>query len=121
MPLAVVVAAGVAVNDGAIEEHRQHLLHGKFGSASVDADAQLVQHVDCPLAQPAAKHIGATLFGQKPRHRAMLMFGCLQHLGIDDLSVFDIENGDLWSLSEVLLQYALIGWDGYSLIHDNRV
>ena len=38
MPLAMVVAAGVAVNDGAIEEHRQHLLHGKFGSASVDAD-----------------------------------------------------------------------------------
>ena len=39
MSIAVMVAAGVAVNDGAVEEHRQHLLHGKFGSASVDADA----------------------------------------------------------------------------------
>ena len=39
MPLAMVVAAGVAINDGAIEEHGQHLLHGKFGSASMDADA----------------------------------------------------------------------------------
>ena len=39
MPLAMVVAAGVAVNDGAVEEHRQYLLHGKIGSTSVDADA----------------------------------------------------------------------------------
>ena len=39
MALAVVVTAGIAVNDGAVEEHRQHLLHGKFGSASMDADA----------------------------------------------------------------------------------
>ena len=39
MSLAVVVAAGVAVNDGAVEEHRQHLFHRKLGSASVDADA----------------------------------------------------------------------------------
>lgn len=39
MSLAVVVAAGIAVNDCAVEEHGQHLLHGKFGSASVDADA----------------------------------------------------------------------------------
>ncbi len=41
MPLAMMVAAGVTINDGAVEEHGQHLLHGKFGSASVDADAQL--------------------------------------------------------------------------------
>ena len=80
MPLAVVVAAGVAVNDGAVEEHGQHLLHGKLWRASVDADAQLVQHVDRPLAQAAAKHIGAALFGQKPRHRAVLMLWCLQYL-----------------------------------------
>ena len=39
MPLAVVVTAGVAVNDGIVKEHGQHLLHGKIGSASVDADA----------------------------------------------------------------------------------
>jgi hypothetical protein len=39
MSLAVVVAAGVAVNDGIVEVHGQHLLHGKFGSASMDADA----------------------------------------------------------------------------------
>ena len=80
VPLAVVVAAGVAVNDGAVEEHRNDLLHGKLGSASVDADAQLVQHVDCPLTQAATKHIGAALFGQEPWHGAVLMFGCLQHL-----------------------------------------
>ena len=120
MPLAMVVAAGVAINNGAVEEHRQHLFHRKFGSASVDADAQLVQHVDRPLAQAATKHIDAALFGQEPRHRAVLMLWCLQHLGIDDLSVFDIENGDLWSLSEVLPQYTLIGGDGYSLIHNDR-
>ena len=80
MPLAVVVAAVVAINDGAVEEHRQHLLHGKFWSASVDADAQLVQHVNRPLTQSTAKHIGAALFGQEPRHRTVFMFGCLQHL-----------------------------------------
>ena len=39
MPLAMMVAAGVTINDGAVEEHGQHLLHGKFGSACVDADA----------------------------------------------------------------------------------
>ena len=39
MTLAVVVAAGVTVYDGAVKEHRQHLLHGKLGCASVDADA----------------------------------------------------------------------------------
>ena len=50
MPLAVMVAVRVAVNDGAVKEHRQHLLHRKFGSTSVDEDTQLVQHVDCPLS-----------------------------------------------------------------------
>jgi hypothetical protein len=39
MPLAMVVTTGVAVNDGIVEVHGQHLFHGKFGSASVDADA----------------------------------------------------------------------------------
>ena len=43
MSLAVVVAAGVAVNDGAIEKHRQHLLHRKFRSTGMDTNAQLVQ------------------------------------------------------------------------------
>lgn len=43
MPLAVVMAAGVTVNDGAIEKHRQHLLHRKFGGAGMDTNAQLVQ------------------------------------------------------------------------------
>ena len=80
MPLAMVVTTGVAVNDGAVEEHGQYLLHRKLGSASVDADAQLVEHVDRPLAQSAAKHIGAALFGQEPRHRTVLMLWCLQHL-----------------------------------------
>ena len=50
MPLAVVVAAGVAVNDGAIEKHRQHLLHRKLGRASMDTNAQLVQQIDSTLA-----------------------------------------------------------------------
>ena len=80
MPLAVMVAAGVAINDGAIEKHRQHLLHGKFGSSGVDSDAQLIQHIDGTHAQSAAKHIGAALLGQEPRHRAVFMLGCLQHL-----------------------------------------
>ena len=61
MPLAVVVAAGVAVDDGIIEEHRQHLLHGKFGSASVDADTQQVQHVDRPLACHPRRAVGLGL------------------------------------------------------------
>ena len=39
MSIAVMVAVRVAVNDGTIEEHCQHLFHGKLGSASVDADA----------------------------------------------------------------------------------
>ena len=63
MPLAVMVAAGVAINDGAVEEHGQHLLHGKLGGASVDSDAQLIQHIDGTHAQSAAKHVGAALFG----------------------------------------------------------
>ncbi len=50
MSLAMVVTAGVAVNGGAVEEHRHDLLHGKFESTSVDEDTQLVQHVDCPLS-----------------------------------------------------------------------
>ncbi len=43
MPFAVVVTAGVTINDGAVEKHRQHLLHRKLGCASMDANAQLVQ------------------------------------------------------------------------------
>ena len=80
MPLAMMVAAGVTINDGAVEEHGQHLLHGKFGSASMDADAQLVQKIDSTLAQSSTKHISATLLGQEPRHGAVLMLRCLQHL-----------------------------------------
>ena len=36
MPLATVMAAGVAVNDGAVEKHRQDLFHRKPGCTSVD-------------------------------------------------------------------------------------
>ena len=43
MSLAMVVATGIAVYDGAIEKHRQHLLHRKFWRASMDTNAQLVQ------------------------------------------------------------------------------
>ena len=43
MSLAVVVTVGVAINDGAVEKHRQHLLHRKLGRASMDTNAQLVQ------------------------------------------------------------------------------
>ena len=39
MSLAVMVAAGVTVNDGAVEEHRENLLYGKSGGTSMDADA----------------------------------------------------------------------------------
>ena len=118
MSLAMVVAAGVAVNDGAIEKHGKHLSHRKLGCASVYADAQLVQHVDRPLAQSATKHVGAALLGQKPRHGTMLMLGCLQYLLVNNLSVFNINNRDLWRFSEVLPQFALIGGYSYSLIHD---
>ena len=120
MSLAVVMAAGVAINDGAIEEHGQHLLHRKLGCTSVYADAQLVQHVDRPLAQSATKHVGAALLGQKPRHGTMLMLRRLQHLFVNNLSVFYIENRDLWRFSEVLPQFALAGGYSYSLIHDYR-
>ena len=88
MPLAVVVAAGITVNDGAVEEHRQHLIHRKLGCASVDTNAQLVQKIDSALAQSATKHIGATLLGQEPRHGAVFMFGRLQHLLVNNFSVF---------------------------------
>ena len=43
MSLAVVMTVGVTVNDGAIEKHRQHLLHRKFGGAGMNTNAQLVQ------------------------------------------------------------------------------
>ena len=43
MSLAVVVAAGIAVNDGAVKEHGKHLLHRKLRSTGMDTNAQLVQ------------------------------------------------------------------------------
>jgi hypothetical protein len=51
----------------------------------------------------------------------MLMLGRLQYLLVNNLSVFNINNSDLWSLSEVLPQFALVGRYGYSLIHDRMV
>ena len=120
MPLAMMVAAGVTINDGAVEEHRNDLLHGKLGSASVDADAQLVQKIDSTLAQSSTKHISATLLGQEPRHGAVLMLGRLHYLLVNNLSVFKINNSDLWRFSEVLPQLSLVGGDGYPLIHDDR-
>ena len=95
MALAVVVTVGVAINDGAVEKHRQHLLHRKLGRASMDTNAQLVQQIDSTLAYYATKHIGATLFGQEPRHGTVLMFGRLQHLLVNNFSVFYINNSDL--------------------------
>ncbi len=77
---AMMVAARVAVNDGAVEEHRHHLLHRKFWGTSVNANAQLAEQIDRPLTQSATKYVGAALFGQEPRHGTMLMFRCLQHL-----------------------------------------
>ena len=52
MPITMMVATGVTVNDGAVEEHRQHLFHGKLESTSVDADAE---------AYTKNKHTPATL------------------------------------------------------------
>jgi hypothetical protein len=109
MSLAMMVAAGVTINDGAVEEHGQHLLHGKFGSAGVDTNAQLVQQIDSALAYSTTKHISATLFHQEPRHNAVPMLGRLKHLLINNLSVFYINNSDLWRLSEVLPQFAFVG------------
>ncbi len=120
MPLAMVVAARVAVNDGAVEEHRQHLLHRKLRGAGMDTNAQLVQKIDSALAQSTTKHIGATLLGQEPRHGTVFMLRRLQHLLVNNSSVFYIENSDLWRFSEMLPQFALVGRDGYSLIHDDR-
>ena len=40
---AMVVAAGVAINDSAVEEHRHHLLYRKLRCASVYVNAQLVE------------------------------------------------------------------------------
>ena len=77
---AMMVAVGVAVNDGAVEEHRHHLLHGKLWGTGMNANAQLVEQIDRPLTQSATKYVGAALFGQEPRHRTMLMLRCLQHL-----------------------------------------
>jgi hypothetical protein len=121
MALAVVVTAGVTVNDGAVEKHRQHLLHRKLGRASMDTNAQLVQQIDSTLAYSTTKHIGATLLGQEPRHGTVFMFGRLQHLLVYNLSVFNINNSDLWRFSEVLPQFALIGGYSYSLIHNRMV
>lgn len=121
MSLAVVVAAGIAVNDGVVEKHCQHLLHRKFWRASVDTNAQLVQQIDSALAQSTTKHIGAALLGQEPRHGAMFMFGRLQHLLVNNFSVFYINDSDLWRFSEVLPQFALVGGYSYSLIHDRMV
>lgn len=45
----------------------------------------------------------------------------LQHLLVNNLSVFNINNSDLWRLSEVLPQFALVGGYSYSLIHDRMV
>ena len=39
MALAVVVTAGITINDGAVEKHRQHLLHRKLGCAGVNTNA----------------------------------------------------------------------------------
>ena len=121
MPLAMMVAAGLTINDGAVEEHRKYLLHRKLGGASMDANAQLVQKIDSTLAYSTTKHIGAALLSQEPRHGAMLMLGRLQYLLVNNLSVFKINNSDLWRLSEVLPQCALVGGYGYSLIHDRMV
>ena len=121
MSLAVVVATGIAVNDGAVEKHSRHLLHRKLGGASMDANAQLVQKIDSTLAQSSTKHISATLLGQEPRHGAVLMLGRLQYLLVNNLSVFKINNSDLWRFPEVLPQFALIGGYGYSLIHNRMV
>ena len=102
MSVAVVMAAGIAVNDGAVEKHRQHLLHRKLRSTSMDTNAQLVQKIDSPLAYSTTKHISTTLFSQEPRHGTMLMLGRLQYLLVNNFSVFNINNSDLWCLPEVL-------------------
>ena len=43
MSLAVVMTAGVTVNDGAVEKHRQDLFHRKLRSTGMNTNAQLVQ------------------------------------------------------------------------------
>ena len=68
----------------------------------MDTNAQLVQKIDSPLAYSTTKHISTTLFSQEPRHGTMLMLGRLQYLLVNNFSVFNINNSDLWCLPEVL-------------------
>ena len=51
----------------------------------------------------------------------MLMLGRLQYLLVNNFSAFNINNSDLWRLSEVLPQFSLVGGYSYSLIHDRMV
>ena len=109
---AVMMATAIAIDDGSVQELLQDFFHLDGGGAGVDLDAQIVKQGDGSGTETTTQHIRAALGCQETGHRAVLMFGSLQYVGGDDLTILDGKDADLRSLAEMGPQFSLVGGNG---------
>ena len=112
---AVVMASGVAINQGAGEIARNDFVDRHGRGTAVQGDTQLVEQLDGAATNAATDDIGATLGSKEARHGTMLMLRGLFDNGFSDFPVFNGDKSHLRGLAEMRPKLAFGSGNGYSL------
>ena len=111
----VVMASGVAINQGAGEIARNDPVDRHSGRSTMQGDAQLVEQLDSATTNAATDDIGATFGSEEAWHGAMLVLRGLFDNGFGDFTVFNGDKSHLWGLAEMRPKLAVGSGNGYSL------
>ena len=112
----VVMASGIAINQGAGEIARNDFVDGHGRGTAVQGDTQLVEQLDGAATNAATDDIGATLGSKEARHGTMLVLRGLFDNGFGDFPVFNGDKSHLRGLAEMRPKLAVGSWNGYFLV-----
>ena len=112
---AVVMAGGVAINQGSGEIARNDFVDGQSRGTAVQSDAQLVEHLDGAAANAATDDIGAAIGSEETWHGTMLVLRGLLDNGFGDFPVFNGDESHLRGFAEMRPKLAVGSGNGYFL------
>ena len=118
----VVMAGGIAINQGAGEIARNDFVDGHSRDTAVQGDTQLVEQLDGAATNAATDDIGATLGSKEARHGTMLVLRGLFDNGFGDFPVFNGDKSHLRGFAEMRPKLAVGSGNGYFLsFHDDII
>ena len=112
----VVMASGVAINQGAGEIARNDFVDRHGRGTAVQGDTQLVEQLDGAATNAATDDIGATLGSKEARHGTMLVLRGLFDNGFGDFPVFNGDKSHLRGFAEMRPKLAFGSGNGYFLV-----